>query len=159
MARPASTEPAAVEAVATPVSEVAVAPEVLTVPEPVIKDAVEHAVEPVVEPAKEQAVEPVVELDVEPAVEHAVEHPVPGPAAHAGDAATNEELAALRERLAQRERQVLTLTEENASLLESVSVFRNQLEQVRSAPSLSHPIPRSQRVVWGVCGGARSLSR
>jgi hypothetical protein len=45
------------------------------------------------------------------------------------------EIAALQERLAQRERQVLTLTSENASLLESVHVLRAQLEQVcRESP-------------------------
>jgi len=54
-------------------------------------------------------------------------------AAAAGLSESGPTVAELLERLAQRERQILALTEENASLTETATVYRNQLEQLEAA--------------------------
>jgi len=57
----------------------------------------------------------------------------PTPDRAAGRGGSGPIVTELLERLAQRERQILALTEENASLTETSIVYRNQLEQLEAA--------------------------
>ena len=108
------------------------------------------AAAPVSTKAPNDHVHTAVSADVLPALLAAPPPPPPASDA-ASDISTSDvkaaqaTIAGLQERLAQRERQIVTLTHENASLVETTNILRGQLEQVRAIRGVDVACARAER--------------